>query len=329
MEGLMKKASKISILMAVVLTFSSCSFNVKNNPKSKETVKVEEPGKFPTSEEVVSTLCSEEFQGRMVGTKGNEKTCDYIEKYFKMMNLEPIFDNTYRHKYYQEVAKEGGNENDTEIKMMNNLVGVIKGKNNEYNKKAVVISAHFDHVGHKNGQLIPGALDNASGTAVLLEVANLLSERAKTKPFNMDIIFCAFNGEEFGLQGSGAFVNDVRILGYTDLYNINIDCVGSKSGGKIALKNISKVSNKLYKAMKDTMTKDKLSFADTRIKGSSDHASFEREEIPNIYIGQEGINKLVHKPTDTKDTLNYDDINKISKVIFHFVENNDGIRFQQ
>ncbi|UZQ49188.1 M28 family peptidase [Clostridium kluyveri] len=89
-------------------------------------------------------------------------------------------------------------------------------------------------------------MDNASRSS-LIKIANGLQEKAKEKPFYEDIIFCAFNGEEEGTAGSCAFVKQITSKSlYNSIYNINIDSIGSKEGGKLALKNMSKVSNKLY-----------------------------------------------------------------------------------
>ncbi|GAE02660.1 peptidase M28 [Clostridium botulinum B str. Osaka05] len=75
---------------------------------------------------------------------------------------------------------------------INNVVGIIKGKDS---KKAVVISAHPDHIGYQDGKIIRGGLDNTSDMSALIKIDNNLKE----KPFDMDIVICAFNGEEEGL----------------------------------------------------------------------------------------------------------------------------------
>ncbi len=164
--------------------------------------------------------------------------------------------------------------------------------------------------------------------SALIEIARTLKGKSKEKPFNMDIILCAFNGEEEALRGSKAFVSNIKSKSlYRNLYNINIDCIGAKEGGKLDLKNKSNVSNKLYEAVKATMKKDNIAFGTTGIRGTSDHQSFENESIPNVFIAQEGIEKLVHKPTDTPDTLDYEQIYRIAKAISDFVQINDGVTF--
>ncbi|MET7041109.1 M28 family peptidase [Clostridium botulinum] len=295
---------------------------VTNEQSSKST---QDPSsvKIPTTKEIVDTLCSDEFEGRLTGSKGNEKAREYVSKIFKDIGLTPLFSDSYYHKYYQDI---GGENEETKIGLANNVIGVIKGKDSE---KAVVISAHFDHAGYENGKIIRGALDNASSMSALIKVANDLKEKSKKKPFDMDIVICAFNGEEEGSAGSGEFVHDVTSkLLYQNLYNINIDCIGSKKGGNLALKNKSKVSDKLYSSIKTVLKEHNIEFRDTEVRGSSDHMSFENEKIPNFFFVQENIEDLVHKPTDTPDTLNYEQIDKIANAISDFVETNNGIMFE-
>lgn len=280
--------------------------------------------KIPTTKEIVDTLCSDEFQGRLSGSKGNKKAGEYLEKTFKDIGLEPYFDGSYYQNYYQRVISVyGGEGGDTEIKMVSNVAGVIKGKDRT---KAVVVSAHFDHIGYVDGKLIRGALDNASGVSALTKIAHTLKEKSKEKTLDADIIFCVFNGEETGLSGSRAFVSQISSM-YYSMYNINIDCIGAKEGGKLALKNISKVSNKLYDALKASLKKNNITFADTAVRGSSDHKSFESKNVPNIFIAQENIEKLVHRPTDTPDILDYEQIDKIAKALSDFIVQNNGVLF--
>lgn len=324
----MKKFLKINIILVLILTFSSCSFSKINTGKvanePTKAVQVEAPIKLPTIEETVNKLCSDEFSGRLVGTKGNELAAEYIKDYFKKIKLDTFSDNDYCHKYSQQVFSSYGKSNGQSTNMtVDNLVGVIKGKNSN---KAVIISAHYDHIGYQDGKLVKGALDNASGVSALLDIAKKLKEKSLEKPFDMDILICSFNAEEFGLKGSKAFVKDIKSK-YTNLYNINMDCIGAKEGGKLALKNKSKVSNKLYDSMKTTLKKNNIQFSDVAVKGTSDHMSFENDNIPNIFFVQENVNKLVHIPTDIPEILNFKEIEVISNAIVDFVEANNGVSF--
>lgn len=331
----MKSMLRLSAVVAIVATLASCSFRTdskkttESNEQPVQSVQVQTPVKIPTTKEIVTTLCSDEFEGRLIGTKGNEKAGEYISKVFKDIGLTPMVEDNYYAPYTQEVSKKYGlidyNEDKPENKTVNNVVGVIRGKDS---KSAVVISAHFDHIGYVDGKIIRGALDNTSGLSALIKIAHTLKEKSKEKPFDTDIVICAFNGEEEALAGSRAFVNELKSKSiYKSLYNINIDSIGAKAGGTLALKNKSKVSDSLYASMKTTLKKDNVEFADTAVKGASDHMSFESANIPNILFIQEGIEKLVHKPTDTPDILNYEQIDKIANAISDFVEINDEVMF--
>lgn len=312
----MKSILKFSIIVVIVLTFSYCSSDVFSK-NSKE--------KIPTSKEIVTTLCSDKFQGRLTGSDGNEKAGEYIAKTFKDIGLDYYVADSYYEKYQVVISNFGGGGIASKVETVN-VIGVIKGKDS---KKAVVISAHYDHLGYVDGKIFRGALDNASGVSALIKIAHTLKEKSKDKPFKMDIIFCAFNGEEELLSGSRTFVNELKAKSmYNGLYNINIDCIGAKEGEtNLALNNISKISGKLYDAVKATLKKDNIGFKDITVRGGSDYMSFEDANIPNIFFVQENIEKLVHKPSDTPDILDYEQIDKIANAISDFVETNDGIMF--
>lgn len=203
-----------------------------------------------------------------------------------------------------------------------NVIGKIPGKNN---KKAVVLSAHFDHVGWAGETVFYGAVDNASGTTVLLDVAERLKKHSDTNPFDMDVLICAFNGEEFGLLGSMDFANYISSK-YEEIYNINIDCVGSKTGGKIALDNENLISKELIEEIKISLDKNSIEYVDMYY-GMSDHQSFVNKNICGVTIGQENLDGI-HTPKDTIDDIDFEYLQKISDAVFDFVVGNDGKAFK-
>ncbi|SFD28743.1 M28 family peptidase [Clostridium uliginosum] len=325
---------KISIILILILNITGCDkkLNTKQMKDIEENRTAEESQNnidIPDTTEIIDTLCSDDFGGRLVGSKGDQETENYIFKIIKDLKLEPLFDEEYYEPYTQEVYKNYGliDDNDKpENKEIHNLVGVIKGSDST---KAVVISAHFDHIGYQDGKIIRGALDNASGVATLIRIADILKKQSQSKTFSQDIIIAFFDGEETSQQGSKAFVNDIKDR-YSNLYNINIDCVGGKKAGKISLNNKSKISNKLTVAMKETFKNNNMDFSDVELKGAtSDHKSFEKMGITNIYIGQEDLKPYVHNETDNPDTLNCDEIEKVANVIGNFIEINDGQIFKE
>ncbi|WP_243149546.1 hypothetical protein [Clostridium niameyense] len=79
----------------------------------------------------------------MIGSKGNEKAGEYISKIFKDIGLTPLFGNSYYEKYSQDIIKTYGSCEDSKKSTVNNVIGVIRGKDS---KKVVIISAYFDHM---------------------------------------------------------------------------------------------------------------------------------------------------------------------------------------
>ncbi|GAA0742670.1 M28 family metallopeptidase [Clostridium oceanicum] len=331
--------SFFSIIISINLLFSACSTtkvnetskqnnkNVEQEQKVEKTIKKEKPKEIPTMKESLEKLCSDEFKGRLVGSEGNIKAEKYISNIFKDIRLEPLFKDSYYQKYTQKV-RDFENNNPDKIKEIasNNVVGVIKGKDSS---KTVVLSAHFDHLGIEDNKIIKGALDNASGTVLLMDIAKKLKEKSINSPFKMDIIIAAFNGEERGLKGSKAFVEKVKPM-YKNLYNINIDCVGGKESGNITFYGDSKVSKDLSNALTETFKKSnvKLAIGEQRLLGS-DNKSFEEAGFANVFIRQENITQFIHRPEDTPDKIDYDKLKDLSKVLCDFILQNDAVIFNK
>lgn len=277
-----------------------------------------------SSEIIINTLCYNTYEGRRVGSRGNDRAADYIKSIFEEIGLSTYCDDTYYEEYNQKVLLKE-TEEDTEGEVANravkNVVGVLRGTNKN---DAVVISAHFDSIGSINSRIIKGALDNASGIAVVIKLAEYIKNSKRLKK---DIIFACFNGEETGLQGSHYFVEHIKGK-YTNLYNINIDCVCGKNAGEISLENSSKISIKLTEFMKRCFADNNMEFSNTLHKnGTSDHKSFEEAGIPNIYIGQDKANLYIHNYYDTPDSINYLEADKLALCICDFLVKNDNINF--
>lgn len=318
-----KSKIKIFFILFFILNFVSCSFFSNKTEEStfKESTTQDEY-KVPDSRTIVETICSDEFGGRLVGSEGNKKAEEYLTDIIKNLKLEPLFNDKYCEPYNQEVSKTYGfvqNDDVSENKEIHNLAGVIKGCDNS---KAIVISAHFDHIGYQDGEIIKGALDDASGVATVIKIADSLKKKSEEKLFSRDIIITLFNGEETAQQGSKAFINDIKGK-YANLYNINIDCVGGKNAGKISLNNKSEISDKLTSAMKQVFGNNNMEYSDVKLKGATgDHKSFEKAGLANIFIGQDNLKPYIHNSTDNPDTLDYDEIDKIANVICNFIQEN-------
>jgi hypothetical protein len=212
-----------------------------------------------------------------------------------------------------------------------NVIGVIEGT--DPNADCIVLSAHHDHDGKRNGVVYYGAVDNASGTAAIMEIAALL-KRAKEKGFRpkRTIVFASFTGEEAGLFGS-AYYADYPLIPIRKTYAVvNIDMLGRVDtfySGKRADSSYAYIlvkdslnrglRNAVYKANEWVNLKldtyyEQPQNSQRRIQGS-DQYPFYLKGVPFIRIDC-GFSKDYHKPTDTPDKINYVLLNKQTRLAF-------------
>lgn len=185
--------------------------------------------------------------------------------------------------------------------IVHNILGYLPGKSKEY----IVIGAHYDHIGYghqsslspdKAGQVHPGADDNASGTAGLLELARIFSER-RTE-LDRGILFAAFAGEEMGLLGSAKWVDQPTLPLNNAVAMVNLDMIGRVNGAKLyvgGLASGSTFENIVKNVFAKYDFKVEYSFKNS---SSSDHASFIAKDIPSLFFFS-GVHGDYHRPTDT------------------------------
>ena len=346
-----KLISIIPSILVLNLLFTGCSSTLDKDVSSKDIVTYEESltieaGKNPEKldvESIMSELTSDEYLSRVVGTDENTKSAEFIKNYFEAVGLEPFNEGSFYHEVYlNKEMRSIFNPNEENSNKVNNIIGVINGKDSS---KAVVISAHLDHVTvrERGGETsssedskikvtkIEGAIDNASGIAVLLESAKSLTKYYKNEKPEHDIIFAAFNAEELGLIGSSKFVEEFK-GNYEDWYNINIDCVGMKGNEGLAVKNTSPLSEELYDDFIEVLDEDKVYYEmvpyarneDGRIVGSSDHMSFRRGNDASLVIGQDGIVGIVHSEADNMSIVDFELIDSIKEALVDFIIKNDN-----
>src|SRR5262245_49750695 len=158
----------------------------------------------------LKTLSADDMQGREVGTPGNDKARAYIVEQFKASGLKP-FGGSYESPF--TFTGKGGSGERRGV----NVLGWIPGT--AAFPKYMIVSAHYDHVGAKDGEVFNGADDNASGTAALFAIAKYFAEHKPQNP----IAFAAFDAEEVGLQGSRAYVARPSIDPALLVINLNMD----------------------------------------------------------------------------------------------------------
>jgi hypothetical protein len=206
-----------------------------------------------------------------------------------------------------------------------NVVGVLEGAG-PHADETIVIGGHYDHLGHggmTSGSLAifssdihNGADDNASGTAMVLELARRLGHRRN--PLPRRVVFIAFSGEERGLLGSKYYVAHPLFPLSSTVMMINCDMVG-RLNGKNELTMIGTGTTPGIEGLVDAMgTKAGLKIKKvaglTDGFGGSDHESFYDKKIPVLFAFT-GIHRDYHRPTDDADRINYTGMGRIADYI--------------
>ncbi|MGO4906414.1 M28 family metallopeptidase [Flavobacterium sp. W20_MBD1_R3] len=320
---------KISLLAIMVLLTISCA----SQQPLVTTVASVDPTKYMntiTADELKTHLyivASDEMEGRETGSAGQKKAGLYlIDQYTK--NNVPF--PTAASDYYQKIpaaflnAKSNENLSDSE-----NIWAYIEGS--EKPDEVLVISAHYDHVGIKNGDIYNGADDDGSGTVALLEIAQAfqIAKKAGHGP-KRSILFLHVTGEEHGLHGSRFYAENPLFPLANTITNINIDMIGRRDDAhansnnyvyviganrlSTDLDNICTIANAKYTNLvldyKFNDPKDPNHFYER-----SDHYNFAKNGIPSVFFFN-GVHADYHKATDSPDKIEYDALTKRAQFAF-------------
>jgi hypothetical protein len=163
-------------------------------------------------------LTADSMEGRRIGTPGGARARTYLLKRIAALGVTPMHDSLPVHF---TASGRGGDVTGV------NLVGVVRGT--RMPDRYIVLSAHYDHLGVRNGTVYPGADDNASGTSAVVAIAAWL----KAHPLGHSVIIALFDGEEGGLRGSRAFVADPPVPLDKIVANVNLDMVGRNVNGEL------------------------------------------------------------------------------------------------
>jgi len=208
-----------------------------------------------------------------------------------------------------------------------NVVAWVRGRDPEVRHETVVIGGHYDHLGRGSfgstagakgrGKIHPGADDNASGTAAVLEVAEYFA-RAENRP-RRSLLFVAFSGEEMGLFGSSHYVaHPIAPLADTVLM-INLDMVGRVRGSQFLIWGVGTAKG-LRQVVESANEGEDLAISMSP-SGSvpSDSLPFFRKKIPVLFF-HSGMHRDYHRPSDTSDRINYAGLARASALTRDVVE---------
>ena len=212
-----------------------------------------------------------------------------------------------------------------------NVVGYLEGNDAKLRDEAIVLGAHFDHLGYGgpgSGSLVPdvheihnGADDNASGSAALLELEQAFASHAKE--LKRTLVFTAFSGEELGTLGSSYYVNHPFFPLEKTIAMVNMDMVGRLRNKDLTVygTGTSPVWNGML-ARYDADSTFTLKLIPDGI-GPSDHSQFYGKDIPVLFFFT-GTHDDYHKPSDDWDKINYPGEQKVTQYVYNIVEELDS-----
>jgi Zn-dependent M28 family amino/carboxypeptidase len=231
------------------------------------------------------------MEGRAVGTAGNARARAYLLERMVESDIERIGDS-YEYPFAFGDGASGVN-----------LIGRIEGRTG---RTTIVLTAHYDHVGIREGEIYNGADDNASGTAAALEIGRIVA----AEPLESTLIVALLDAEEAGLQGARALVAAPPVPLEGGTLNVNLDMV-ARSGGVLwaagayhqpelrpVLERVAEtapVTLRLGHDRPDAPEGDDWT-------GASDHGPFHDAGIPFVYFGVED-HPDYHRPTDDPEQV--------------------------
>jgi len=275
----------------------------------------------------LTIVASDEMEGRETGSAGQKKAGKYLISQYEKNGISFPKGAT---DYYQHIpaaylnAKYNENLPDSE-----NIWAFIEGS--EFPNEIVVVSAHYDHVGKKNGEIYNGADDDGSGTVALVEIAKAF-QKAKNEGHGpkRSILILHVTGEEHGLHGSRYYSENPLFPIKNTVADVNIDMIGRRDDRHAAtnnyvyvigsdylstdLYNVCEAVNKQYINMDlDYKFNDRTD--PNRFYYRSDHYNFAKNGIPSVFLFS-GVHADYHKPTDEVEKIEFDALTKRAQLAF-------------
>jgi hypothetical protein len=273
--------------------------------------------------EDVRVLASPEYQGRKTGTEGNRKAQAYLQARFAALGLKPFGAGFVQPFTFTRTSIKGlvmpGKPYKTEFPSAANVVGFIPGTVSP--NRVIVVSAHFDHLGMRDGKMYPGADDNASGVAAILAVA----AHFRAHPPQNTIVFAAFDAEEQGLYGAKAFMAKLPFPRAQLAMNLNLDMVSHNDKNEIFAAGTSytpSLQPLLEQATRRSTVHVKVGHDRSFIRApavenwtdSSDHGPFHDAGVPFLYFGVDD-HPDYHAPSDTFEHINKEFFARVASLI--------------
>lgn len=292
--------------------------------KYMETITQEELKTFLT------VIAADDMEGRETGSAGQKKAAKYIIEQYKKNGIPFPKGAT---DYLQNVPAAFLNaKRDEGLPDSENIWAFIEGS--EKPEEIVVISAHYDHVGIRKGEIHNGADDDGSGTVALMEIAQAF-QKAKKEGHGpkRSLLFLHVTAEEHGLHGSRYYSENPLFPLKNTVADVNIDMIGrrdtahSENGNYIYVIGSDYLSTDLYTICENVNNKYTKLVLDykyndrkdpNRFYYRSDHYNFAKHGIPSVFLFS-GVHADYHKPTDDVDKIEFDLLTKRAQYAFTIV----------
>ncbi len=265
----------------------------------------------------VQWLADPAREGRGLGSEGLEASAQYVAAAFRAAGLKPVAAAADLDGYFQDFSfTPAGAQKPISAR---NVIGVLPGANPAFANEAVVVSAHYDHLGRNGpgvrvgeiGQIHPGADDNASGVAVLLELARTLVAGGAPP---RTLVFVAFSAEESGLQGSKYFVAHPLPVPLEGIRSVlNMDTVGRLGNGEVTALATGTAAEWQHVFRGITFSTGIPTRSIPGASQSSDQQSFIDRGIPGVQLFT-GAHLDYHRVTDTADKVDVAGLVKVATV---------------
>ena len=289
-------------------------------PSSPDRSGVEEAVSGISEEDVlwrIGVMAHDSMRGRATPSPELEEVAEWIAGEFEKMGLEPGGDGgTYLQRYPVPESPE---------ETAPNVVGILRGSHPELRDQYVVYSAHMDHVGVRRpdptgDSIYNGADDDASGTAVVMEVAQAMASLPVAP--SRSVVFLLVSGEERGLWGSDHFMENPPVPADRMVANVNADMVGRNWSDTIVaigkehsslgatLAAVSQRHPELGMAAIDDI------WPDQRFYFRSDHYNFARKGVPVLFFFN-GVHEDYHRPSDEVELIDGEKTARIGRLLFY------------
>ena len=264
----------------------------------------------------VSFLADDAHEGRLAGSPGERCAGDYIADEFRRLGLLPAGDSG---TFFQAVSLASAVNPHAPSGTGRNVVAILEGSDSELRAEAIVVGAHYDHLGWGGlGSLAPdqravhnGADDNASGVAALLEVARSIATGPRPA---RSIVFIAFTGEESGLLGSAYHVGNPAVPIARTRAMLNMDMVG-RLGDKPLIVNGRGTAQEWPRLIAEAARAESIAVVTGEDGyGPSDQTSFYARDVPVLHFFT-NTHSDYHRPTDDWQSIDVAGLTRVASLV--------------